>query len=166
MYKTIEAGNNNLKSSTEENKMINKENETIRFCNEIAYLIGEYCSDISVYYYDCIRAEHYNFDKKDLYDRFYRQEITDEKYRYELGILELNRPKVDRRKSTAIYFKLEILLKEESLAKSLMGTLKKVHNTYDYINSRLDSDENKFENEIENLLKETREFIQVYKSIN
>lgn len=166
MDKTIEAGNDNLKNSIKENKKLNKETETIRFCNDIANLIGEYCSDISVYYYECIRAEHYDYEKRNLYNRFRQSEITEEQYNHDLDILELNRPRGDRRKSTAIYFKIEILLKEEELAKTLMETLKKVHNTYDYVRNRLNSDENKFGNEIENLLEETRKFIKEYKSNN
>ena len=164
MGKSIESGRKDLDKSISENNRIQARNEKISFRNNIADLIGEYCSDISVYYYECIRAEHYDNDKRILYDRFYRCEITEEQYNHALDILELNRPRGDRRKSTAIYFKLEILLKEEESAKLLMETLKKVHNTYDYIRSRFDSDKNEFENEIENLLEETRKFIKEYKS--
>ena len=166
MDETIKSGNENLNLNIKSNEKINESNEINRFCNNVAHLIGEYCSDISDYYYGCIESEEYDNYKKDLYDKLYKGEITEESYTYKLIILNLNKPKVNRSKSVAIYFKLEILLKEEKLAKDLIEILNSVHNTYSYLTTRFDPDKKQFEDEIENLLEKTRIFIKDYKLNN
>ncbi|MDY2882855.1 MAG: hypothetical protein SOT71_09415 [Romboutsia timonensis] len=163
MYKSIKAGEENLKENIYENQRIQNQNKAIEFCDKVTDLIGEYCSDISVYYYECIKVEYYNIDIKCLNREYDNGSITHEQYEQRLSILDAKKPNADRRKSTAIYFKLDILLKDEEKAKLLLDILSKLHNTYDYVNYKLSSNESKFESDIEELLQETRIFIKEYK---
>lgn len=163
MYKTIKEGEKNLKVNIYENQRIQNQNKAIEFCDKVTDLIGEYCSDISVYYYECIKIEYYNIDIQCLNTDYDSGRITHEQYEHRLAILDAKKPNADRRKSTAIYFKLEILLKDEEKAKLLLDILRKLHNTYDYVRYKLSYNESKFEYDIEKLLQETRMFIKEYK---
>ena len=163
MYKTIKAGEENLKVNIYENQRIQNQNKAIEFCDKVTDLIGEYCSDISVYYYECIKMEYYNIDIQCLNTDYSYGRITHEQYEQRLAILDAKKPNADRRKSTAIYFKLDILLKDEKKAKLLLDILSKLHNTYYYVDYKLSFNESKFESDIEKLLEATRIFIKEYK---
>lgn len=162
MKRSTEAGNENLERNIEENKKIQEENEKNIFGMEITNLIGDYCSDISAYYYASKMSINYHKKRKELYDNFMSGEISESKYYNQLSILEIDRQRVDRRKSTAIYFKLEIMLKYKKEADLLFETLTNIHSNYCYPTESSNYDYNKFEDMTKKLRDEAAEFIKIY----
>ncbi|MDB8791834.1 hypothetical protein PN398_14000 [Romboutsia sp. 1001216sp1] len=167
MFRGIKSGKEDLQTSIAENKSLQLRTEKIAFSNEIANLVGEYCCDISRYYYDCISAEHFEKSKENLENSYSRGEISEDDYKTQLNKLESNKVHADRSLSITIFFKLDIMLKNIVGTKNLLETLKKVHNTYFYINNRFElanqnNGRDAFDESLEILRNETSKFIKTY----
>ncbi|WP_053983757.1 hypothetical protein [Niameybacter massiliensis] len=162
--RNIQEENKHLTLKIQEENKNSQEIETrIKFTERIASLIGEYCSDINLYYYGCrknerIRQEIHGMKKKGRTYKFSAEEIE------ELKVLNSNLKKgeeiVNRSKSVAIYFTLKILLEDKSESKELIEALQYIHS-----NSCSDVWPVEFEKANENLLLQTTRFINNYKNV-
>lgn len=167
MFRGIASGKEDLQTSINENKSLQLRAEKIAFSNEIANLVGEYCCDIAKYYYDCIRYEHFEIDKKNLKDSYSKEEISEDDFKTQLDKLESNKVHVDRCLSVTIFFKLNIILKNIDGTKNLLESLENVHNTDFYIKNRVElanknNGKDDFDKSLEILRNETSNFIKKY----
>lgn len=166
MYNTIKSGEQNLNKSIEENIKLHNDSKCNEFCNQIVDLIGQYCSDISMYFYKCIAAESYDLNVRHTREMYRNGEINESQYNSMMDNLNNNRPHADRSKSVEIYFKLGILLKDIDNSKDILDTLERLHDTYIYISQYNQGGEANFNSDIDKLVNQTRTFINNYKSNN
>lgn len=157
MMVTIKSGKKDLNRNIDENKRIQDINDANQFCDKMIDLVGDYCSDTSVYFQEYEYNSTFIEKEKHLEYRLSIGNITASEFHIQMSILDNRKYKPNRKKSVSIYFKLKMLLKDIEEANELIDCLSRVHKF---------SVENKndiFDNEVDELEKKTVEFVGKYK---
>lgn len=187
MARSTEEGRKNLEKSIKENNRIQERNERISFCNDIAKLISEYCSESREQRYASINMErtcreknyasekliNYEFNKKMIKEGIPGYKIYNEpedliKREYDRASDEFNKAleKMENINTINLLFELDIKLKNAKGTEILLEKIKSVK-TLGNLNVQGEDDIIKksnevFEDEIICLLDETTNFIDEY----
>ncbi|CEQ04098.1 Uncharacterised protein [[Clostridium] sordellii] len=202
MNVTIKSSEENLKKTIAENKIIEERKERIEFCNGIAKLISNFCSESRKYRYLAKRIEKSSDDMVKLHEVFIKrkldlaknkekensdeecnqmdQESLNEKYVHvELSELEYKEEKarfddilqqMQKLNTVQLYFELNVKLENIEDSK---GLIEKINIVNKLGGSSVPQQKNKlikyydkeFEIAIQDLLKETTNFIGKYTSL-
>lgn len=148
----------------EENKILQLQNNNKAFVDELASLVGEYCANISAYYYGIKENKEIRDFLKKVHDNYTNGYITEQDYNHVKIIYENEKHEVNREKSNSIYFILKIKLDNVENSASLLNLIECMHGYYcfGYSENKSLIDNKQFSNFTNKILEETSRFTNNY----
>lgn len=148
----------------EENKILQLQNNNKAFVDELTSLVGEYCANISAYYYGIKENKEIRDSLKKVHDNYANGYITEQDYNHVKIIYENEKHEVNREKSNSIYFILKIKLDNVENSASLLNLIECMHGYYcfGYSENKSLIDNKQFSNFTNKILEETSRFTNNY----